>query len=161
MIILYDVNSIKFAHPTKLIYANINKRNEVINNNKNSQLVAQQISENKYFVGTLQGCNRSGSTVRCAVVFRSKQDLRDEVECKYGNVTRLFDRFGNTYLCSEVQIGNQKREGSLTSRYPQRTPVKVTLTFKNIPSQTNEFDTLEVHTDDYGFLRFRNIKVSG
>jgi hypothetical protein len=76
-------------------------------------------------------------------------------------MTRLFDIYGNVYPCAQVEIGNQKSENYLNSRFPQGTPVKVILTFNNVSNQVNEFDTLEIHIEDYGFLKFKNIKLPG
>ena len=146
------------------IHAAITQRNEVIHRGIKSRLLAQQIAENKNFGGALQSCNRSSSAVICSVVLRSKQDIDARVDCNYyrgtGSGTRLFDRFGNVYKCSQVQIGNEKRDTSIDTRFPQGTPVKVTFTFKDIPSQTIEFDTFEVDIPN-DFLKFRNIKIAG
>jgi hypothetical protein len=48
-------------------------------------------------------------------------------------------------------------------RFPQGTPVKVTLTFNNVSSQVNEFDTLEISFSVFNrsdsYLKFKNIKL--
>jgi hypothetical protein len=140
--------------------------NDGINSRRDTQLLAQQpiFSENKYFSGVLQSCTRSGSSVKCSVVIRSKEDTKITILCQDQDVTKLYDAFGNLYLCSQIQIGNRKEEGRISSRFPQGAPVKVTLTFNNIPSQIREFDTFELHTHisgNYSFLRFPNVKISG
>lgn len=140
--------------------------NDGINSRRDTQLLAQQpiFSENKYFSGVLQSCTRSGSSVKCSVVIRSKEDGYIYIWCKWQDVTKLYDAFGNLYLCSEIQLGNRKEEGEIGMRFPQGAPVKVTLTFNNIPSQIREFDTFELHTGIGGgsaFLRFPNVKISG
>ncbi|MDB9414423.1 hypothetical protein [Microcystis aeruginosa] len=142
--------------------------NEGINGRRDTQLLAQRgnVNENKWFAGVLQSCTRAAKSVKCSVVVRSTEDLETYVRCGSGNVTRLFDIYGNVYPCVQIQIGNQKNEGDrseLQSRFPQGTPVKVILTFNNAPSQVNEFDTLELHFyyPDRGFLRFKNIKLPG
>jgi hypothetical protein len=138
--------------------------NEGINIRRDTQLLAQQpiFSENKYFSGVLQSCTRSGSSVKCSVVIRSKEDTYIIIYCQSRDVTKLYDAFGNLYLCSQIQLGNRKEEESIGSRFPQGAPVKVTLTFNNIPSQIREFDTFELHTNkDFSFLRFPNVKISG
>jgi hypothetical protein len=132
-----------------------------INNSINPQLLAQQgnVNENKLVRGVLHGCIRSGSSVKCSVAVISSEDFQHFAYCKADNITRLFDKFGNVYPCSQIQIGDQKNEGGLSSRFPQETPVKATLTFNNIPAQTSEFDTLELHIQFIGFVKFKNIKV--
>ena len=136
--------------------------NDGINSRRDTQLLAQQpiFSENKYFSGVLQSCTRSGSSVKCSVVIRSKEDTNITILCQSQDVTKLYDAFGNLYLCSQIQLGNRKEEESIGSRFPQGAPVKVTLTFNNIPSQIREFDTFELHTH-ISFLRFPNVKISG
>jgi hypothetical protein len=137
--------------------------NEGINGTRDTLLLAQRgnVNENKWFAGVLQSCTRAGSSVKCSVVVRSTEDLQDDVYCQYNNITRLFDIYGNVYPCAQVQIGTQKKENYLFSRFPQGTPVKVILTFNNVSNQVNEFDTLEIHIEDYGFLKFKNIKLPG
>ncbi len=136
------------------------EQHEIINNSKQNQLLAQnpKIADNKYFTGALQSCNGAGSTVICTLVYRSKDNFNARINCGDSN-TKAFDLFGNMYNCSEVQIGSFKGEKWVYIRYPEGTPIKITLTFKNIPPQTNEFDTLEVHHKN-SFLRFNNIQVS-
>jgi hypothetical protein len=78
--------------------------------------------------------------------------------------TRLFDLIGNVYTCSQIQIGDKKSETSLILRFPKETPVKADYTFTNVPSQTSEFDSLEIHFNFSGggrshFLNFKNIKI--
>jgi hypothetical protein len=137
--------------------------NDGINGRRDTQLLAQRgnVNENKWFAGVLQSCTRAAKSVKCSVVIRSTEDLRDDVLCQYANMTRLFDIYGNVYPCAQVEIGNQKSENYLNSRFPQGTPVKVILTFNNVSNQVNEFDTLEIHIEDYGFLKFKNIKLPG
>ncbi|WOB67153.1 hypothetical protein [Microcystis aeruginosa] len=136
--------------------------NEGINSRRDTLLLAQaNVNEDKWLEGTPQGCKRTGSSVKCSVAVRSTEDLKDDVYCQYENITRLFDIYGNVYPCAQVQIGTQKAEGYLNSRFPQGTPVKVILTFNNVSNQVNEFDTLEIRIEDYGFLKFKNIKLPG
>ena len=137
--------------------------NEGINGSRDTLILAQRgnVGENKWFAGVLQSCTRAGSSVKCSVVVRSTEDLQDHVYCKDKNITRLFDIYGNVYPCAQVQIGTQKEESYLYSRFPQGTPVKVILTFNNVSNQVNEFDTLEILIEDYGFLKFKNIKLAG
>jgi len=138
--------------------------NEGINGSRDTLLLAQRanVNENKWFAGVLQSCTRAAKSVKCSVVVRSTEDLEAYVYCGYGNITRLFDIYGNVYPCGQIQIGNQKSEGDssdLRSRFPQGTPVKVILTFNNVSNQVNEFDTLELHFQSKEFLRFKNIKL--
>lgn len=143
------------------------EQHEIINKSKQDQLLAQnqKTANNEYFTGILQGCNGAGSTVICTLVYRSKKDITRSIYCRDSN-TKAFDRFGNIYYCSQVQIGNLKYEKAIWTRYPQGTPIKITLTFKNVPSQTNDFDTLEVEDSNSpvyssdSFLRFDNVEVS-
>ena len=125
------------------------------------QLLAQQTIENDFFTATLQGCNRSGNAVNCILVLRSKKDLSESVTC--GDKTRIFDRFGNVYDCTKVQIGNDaETEGrSLHMRFPQGFPVKVIFTFNGVPSQVNEVDGIDIGLWYTGwYIKFRNIKIS-
>jgi hypothetical protein len=58
---------------------------------------------------------------------------------------------------------NQEDVNGLYLRFPQGTPVKVTLTFNNVSSQVNEFDTLEISFSVFNrsdsYLKFKNIKL--
>ena len=138
--------------------------NEGINGSRDTRLLAQgNVNEDKWFEGTLQSCKRTGPSVKCYVAVRSKEDYDASVRCQEDNVTRLFDTSGNVYPCTQIQIGNQKADSRLHLRFPQGTPVKVTLTFNNVPSQVNEFDTLEISfyicCSVRPFLKFKNIKL--
>jgi len=141
--------------------------NEGINSRRDTLLLAQaNVNEDKWLEGTPQGCKRTGSSVKCSVAVRSKEDHNAYGRCREDNFTRLFDTSGNVYPCAQIQIGNQKSEEGLWSRFPQGTPVKVTLTFNNVPSHVNEFDTLEIsfyvwpfHANTNPFLKFKNIQL--
>ncbi|MDJ0582024.1 hypothetical protein [Crocosphaera sp.] len=136
------------------------EQHEIIDKNKQDQLLAQNLkrADNKYFTGIVQSCNGATSTVICTLVYRSKETFNAGINCRDSN-TKAFDSFGNVYHCSQVQISPLKSERRITMRYPKGTPIKITLTFNNIPSQTNEFHTLEVH-HSASFLRFNNVEVS-
>jgi hypothetical protein len=138
--------------------------NDGINSSRDTQLLAQaNVNEDERFEGTLQGCKRTGPSVQCSVAVRSKKDYGAYVQCQEDNVTRLFDTSGTVYPCAKIKIGNQEDVNGLYLRFPQGTPVKVTLTFNNVSSQVNEFDTLEIsftvfnRSDSY--LKFKNIKL--
>ncbi|MBE9246023.1 hypothetical protein IQ223_16350 [Microcystis aeruginosa LEGE 00239] len=139
--------------------------NDGINSRRDTQLLAQaNVNEDEWFEGTLQGCKRTGSSVQCAVAVRIKKDHNARVRCQEDNLTRLFDTSGNVYPCAKIKIGNQEAQSHLSLRFPQGTPVKVTLTFNNVPSQVNEFDTLEIvfwfwGSTSHQFLKFKNIKL--
>lgn len=141
--------------------------NEGINGSRDTRLLAEgNVNEDKWLEGTPQGCKRTGSSVKCSVAVRSKEDHNAYGRCREDNFTRLFDTSGNVYPCAQIQIGNQKSEEGLWSRFPQGTPVKVTLTFNNVPSQVNEFDTLEIGFKipeggiyKNSFLKFKNIQL--
>ncbi|MDY7048912.1 MAG: hypothetical protein RPG89_09900 [Microcystis panniformis WG22] len=141
--------------------------NEGINGRRDTLLLAQpNVNENKSFGGTFQSCKRTGPSVKCSVVVRSTEHGWNTVLCQNDNVTRLFDLDGNVYPCAKVQIGNKTEESQLSAFFSQGTPVRVTLTFNNVTSQVNDFDTLELHFGGCagcnlgsGFLVFRNIKL--
>ena len=137
-----------------------------INLSKDPQLLAQRNdNEDKLFEGTFQGCKRTGLNVQCSVAVRSKQDIQAYVLCQEKNLTRLFDTSGNVYTCAKIKIGNLESDQQIRDvRFPQGTPVKVTINFNNVPASSNEFDTLELHIQDPGpytlyFLKFRNIVI--
>jgi hypothetical protein len=140
--------------------------NDGINGSRDTLLLAQaNVNEDQWFEGTLQGCKRTGPSVQCAVAVRGKADHYASVRCQAENLTRLFDTSGNVYPCAKIKIGNQEAQSHLRLKFPQGTPVKVTLTFNNVPSQVNEFDTLEISFGYYSntdpFLKFKNIKLPG
>lgn len=138
--------------------------NDGINSRRDTLLLAQaNVNEDERFEGTLQGCKRTGPSVQCAVAVRSKKDYGAYVQCQKDNVTRLFDTSGTVYPCAKIKIGNQEDVNGLYLRFPQGTPVKVTLTFNNVSSQVNEFDTLEISFSVFNpsdsYLKFKNIKL--
>jgi len=139
-----------------------------INLSKDPQLLAQgNQNQDKLFEGTFQGCERTGPNVQCSVAVRSKQDLQAyNVLCQVRNLTRLFDTSGNVYTCAKIKIGNLESDQQINAiRFPQGTPVKVTINFNDVPASSNEFDTLELHILDQiccsspQFLKFRNIVI--
>ena len=133
------------------------------NLSKDPQLLAQgNINKDELFEGTFQGCKRTGTSVQCSVAVRSKKDISINVLCQEENLTRLFDTSGNVYTCSKIKLGNLEAEDLIDNvRFPQGTPVKVTITFNNVPA--NEFDTLELHifrrNVHEGHLKFKNIVI--
>jgi hypothetical protein len=135
------------------------------NLSKDPQLLAQgNVNKDELFEGTLQGCKRTGTSVQCSVAVRSKKDTEYRVLCQQQNLTRLFDTSGNVYTCSKIKLGNLEAENSIDNvRFPQGTPVKVTITFNDVSA--NEFDTLELHFLNccpayyYQFLKFKNIVI--
>ena len=139
------------------------------NLSKDPQLLAQgNQNQDKFFEGTFQGCERTGPNVQCSVAVRSKQDIEGgSVLCQEGNLTRLFDTSGNVYTCAKIKIGNLESDQQIRDvRFPQGTPVKVTINFNNVPASSNEFDTLELHIIYHRggqytlhFLKFRNIVI--
>ena len=137
------------------------------NLSKDPQLLAQRNeNEDKLFEGTFQGCKRTGPNVQCSVAVRSKQDIQAyNVLCQELNLTRLFDTSGNVYTCAKIKIGNLESDQRINAvRFPQGTPVKVTINFNNVPASSNEFDTLELHIyqgccESPQFLKFRNIVI--
>ncbi|GBL11280.1 hypothetical protein MSj_02783 [Microcystis aeruginosa Sj] len=136
--------------------------NDGINGRRDTQLLAQaNVNEDKRFEGNLQGCKRTGPSVQCSVAVRAKADRDTFVRCQQDNLTRLFDTSGTVYPCAKIKIGNQEDVNGLNLRFPQGTPVKLTLTFNNVSSQVNEFDTLEISFEYYrdSFLKFKNIKL--
>jgi len=137
-----------------------------INLSKDPQLLAQgNQNQDKFFEGTFQGCERTGPNVQCSVAVRSKQDIQAYVLCQEKNLTRLFDTSGNVYTCAKIKIGNLESDQEINAvRFPQGTPVKVTINFNDVPASSNEFDTLELHIYLGGlgspqFLKFRNIVI--
>lgn len=133
------------------------------NVSQNEQFFAQnrQTATNDRFTAELNRCTRLGRIVRCELVFRGKKDFDSHsIYCSYDE-TKLYDYSGNPYLCNGIQAGNESGKESARTRFPQGTPVKVILTFNEIPETTNEFQTFEIHHGNYGYyLRFRNVKVS-
>jgi hypothetical protein len=100
------------------------------------------------------------------VAVRSKQDIQAYVLCQEKNLTRLFDTSGNVYTCAKIKIGNLESDQQIRDvRFPQGTPVKVTINFNDVPASSNEFDTLELHIINQiccsspQFLKFRNIVI--
>jgi hypothetical protein len=87
------------------------------------------------------------------------------VLCQTKNLTRLFDTSGNVYTCAKIKIGHLESDQQINAvRFPQGTPVKVTISFNNVPASSNEFDTLELHIYLPGrrspqFLKFKNIVI--
>ncbi len=155
------VNDGKFTEVKAAIVEH--EQHEIIDNSKQDELLAQNpqtADNNKYFTGVLQSCNLAGSTVICTLVVKSKADQNMTFKCQWDNVTKLYDQYGNTYLCNQIQVGNAKGEDSAKTRFPQGTPIKVILTFNNIPPQISNFDTFEVHTSGFHFLRFNNVTVT-
>jgi hypothetical protein len=100
--------------------------------------------------------------VQCAVVVRGKAGHYAIARCQEGNLTRLFDTSGNVYPCAKIKIGNQEAQSHLKLKFPQGTPVKVTLTFNNVSSQVNEFYKIEIsfgYIGDTDLLEFEDIKL--
>lgn len=142
------------------IFTEVNGTTVQNNSSKNEQLLAQNqpTEENDFFVATFPNCKRSSRTVICESVFKSKSDRREQFNCQLNNLTKLYDYSGNTYLCSTIKAGNVEGKSTASIRFPQGTPVKIILTFNEIPETTNEFATLEIHHHK-DFLKFRNVKV--
>ena len=131
-----------------------------LKNDNQVLLLAQQIVDGELYTATLQGCNRSGTTVRCFVAVRAKENKTFSVFCIYGpHMTRIFDSFGNVSVCSQVQIGNAKdNEWFLGIRFPAGTPLKITYTFKGVSSDINQLEALEIKVGDY-YAKFSNIPL--
>ncbi|MCA2938307.1 MAG: hypothetical protein IM319_03740 [Microcystis sp. M113S1] len=137
--------------------------NDGINSRRDTQLLAQaNVNEYKWYEAAFQGCKRNGPSVQCAVVVRGKAGHYAIARCQEGNLTRLFDTSGNVYPCAKIKIGNQEAQSHLKLKFPQGTPVKVTLTFNNVSSQVNEFYKIEIsfgYIGDTDLLEFEDIKL--
>jgi hypothetical protein len=142
--------------------------NEGINGSRDTLLLAQgnvnedKRFEDKWYEAAFQGCKRNGPSVQCAVVVRGKAGHYAIARCREGNLTRLFDTSGNVYPCAKIKIGNQEAQSHLKLKFPQGTPVKVTLTFNNVSSQVNEFYKIEIsfgYIGDTDLLEFEDIKL--
>lgn len=135
--------------------------NDGINGRRDTQLLAQA-NFDKWYQATFQGCKRNGPSVQCAVVVRGKAGHYAIARCQEGNLTRLFDTSGNVYPCAKIKIGNQEARSHLKLKFPQGTPVKVTLTFNNVSSQVNEFYKIKIsfgYIGDTDLLEFEGIKL--
>jgi hypothetical protein len=95
----------------------------------------------------LQGCNRSGKTVKCSVNIVSKIDQSIRVgSCSSDTRTRFFDPQGIEHKANMVEFGNRFDRGGCTveTSLIKDVPAKATLTFNDIALETKSMKALEI-----------------
>ena len=127
-------------------------------------LQEQQKIVSEGFAFDLQECKRLGSNVSCYFLVTSlmnDQWLRLYADRGDDWRSRMFDDQGNEYTAKEVQLGRgeNRSSGSVDNTLVKSVPVKASVSFEGIGSQTNQITLLEMRLEK-SRIQFHNIPLS-
>jgi hypothetical protein len=96
-----------------------------------------------YIKLTLKNCKRTNSTVNCYFTLSTNKDGQPGFYC---NFSKMFDSYGNEYLCQQGQLGQAKgRSGTdIYTWMLKDIPLTAIATFREIPNQVKKIPALEV-----------------
>jgi len=122
----------------------------------NSQPQPQQKTVWNNFLFELQGCNKTGTTVKCSLTVTN--NIKNRVLEFYGGETKMFDDLSNETRESEIKfVASGSQEKTLITG----SPVPVEVVFEGVSPQASSIATLEVALwNPGGRLKFRHIPFS-
>jgi len=112
------------------------------------------------FVFRLLGCSRRGDVVECHITVanldaeprrlavcgmqRSGMSYDNDHQCMGRFYCRAFDEDGNEYVSRKIQFGSREGTGLTSNLLSPGVPVKVTLTFDDVPDLVARLNSVEI-----------------
>jgi hypothetical protein len=123
--------------------------------------------EDNDFKFELQGCQRSGESVRCNLVVTNigDKDRPFTLRASYSEpISRIITKSGEEFGATLAESGKQKHNVEVELRLIQGVPVRAALKFERIPRQVSDLAVLEIgyrFFEPYGTARvqFRNVSI--
>lgn len=128
---------------------------------------SQPLIEDNDFKFELQGCQRSGESVRCNLVVTNigDKDRPFTLRASYSEpISRIITKSGEEFGAALAESGKQKHNVEVELRLIRGVPVRAALKFERIPRQVSDLAVLEIgyrFFEPYGTARvqFRNVPI--
>jgi len=112
-----------------------------------------KISTESGFTSALKICKRRADSVTCSVLITNNEKNRDFILYKKGS--RMFDKSGNEYDASKIQLGSCERDrGDCRKSLIQGIPTKAEISFKGVLQETQIATALDLSCWGEGSDRF-------
>jgi hypothetical protein len=139
---------------------------------RQGQSTANPTIENDDFRFELQGCQRSGTKVKCNLLITNLADVDRTLwftaDYSGSHFSRMIDFSGNEYKATLSQLGQGQGSGSYGEvKLIQGMPMKGILSFEGVPQQVSKLAVLEVahgfynRGNVYRNVQFRDVGIIG